>query len=76
MVTRPAKYKKLPYIQTSSTKSSVEESTLQNTKCDHTFISKKPANSMVDGRSNAKHKEALKPPIWDINMDSVVFLPS
>ncbi|XP_065913521.1 uncharacterized protein [Dysidea avara] len=73
----PANYKKLPYLDTSSVKSSAEESTLQKTKCDYTVVSNRPAiNAMVDGRSSAKRKEVLKPPIWDINTDSVLFTPS
>jgi len=66
----PAKF----YPESSSAMSSVEESSMQMEKHDHTVVTNKPAiNAVVNVRINAKNKNVLKPPTWDTNMGSVTF---
>jgi len=66
----PAKF----YLESYSAKSNVKEFALQKEKHDHTVVTNKPAfDIMVDARSNAKNKDVLKPPTWDLNTGSVPF---
>jgi len=62
------------YPESSPAMSSVEESSMQMEKHDHTVVMNKPAiNAVVNVRINAKNKNVLKPPTWDTNMGSVPF---